>query len=261
MFRSRSLTDCEHVKFVEIPNVDYWGFDLNGTGSLLLGSCKELCLEDPCCHAFVYRQNGAGTCYTRGILFNRYRSPGFHGSVFLKLPMNLSASESGLLILEDAKCGSPSRLPLRTHIIWRHRLSSGGSLILNLKKATKNFKVELGRGGSGAVYKGDLADGRAIAGSRLSSWVVDDDGECDHEQELQLGVFVRMVKTNIQSGELYWVEKIVDPRLEGKFSRNKAVTLIEIGLSCVEQDRSRRPTMASVVKTLLDCEDETTVLT
>ncbi|XP_059305519.1 putative receptor protein kinase ZmPK1 [Lycium ferocissimum] len=474
-FSSRSLINPKHVKFVEIPNVDYWGFDLNFTSPFSLESCRTLCLDDPRCRAFVYRRNGEGTCYTKGTLFNGYRSPGFPGSVFLKVPLNLSASESGPLILEDAKCGltpenflfgSPSMYVMdfkKVKWIYLYLFCStlGGIEILffvlgwwalfskhgipasiedgykmvsstqfrrftytELKKATKNFKVELGRGGSGAVYKGDLADGRAVAvkklandqfqeeffaemttigrinhmnlvrmwgfcsegrhqllvyeyienssldrhlfntdslgweqrfgvalgtakglaylhheclewvihcdvkpenilldgelepkiadfglakisqrggpgseftkirgtkgymapewalnqpitakvdvyafgivilemikGSRLSSWVVDN-GECDHEQESQLGKFVRMVKRKIQSGDDSWVEKIVDPRLEGKFSKNQAVTLIEIGLSCVEQGRNKRPTMGSVVQTLLDCKDDTTL--
>ncbi|XP_059305520.1 putative receptor protein kinase ZmPK1 [Lycium ferocissimum] len=478
-FSLRSLINPKHVKFVEIPNVDYWGFDLNFSRSLSLESCRELCLEDPSCLAFVYRRNGEGTCFTKGILFNGYRSPGFPGNLFLKVPMNLSASESGLLILDEGiKCGSspedvlfgsPSMYVMnfkKVKWIYLYLFCStlGGIEILffvlgwwalfskhgvpasiedgykmvsstqfrrftytELKKATKNFKVELGRGSSGAVYKGDLADGRAVAvkklandqfqeeffaemttigrinhmnlvrmwgfcsegrhqllvyeyienssldrhlfntdflgweqrfgvalgtakglaylhheclewvihcdvkpenilldgelepkiadfglaklsqrggpgseftkirgtkgymapewalnqpitakvdvyafgivifemvkGSRLSSWVVDDDGECDHEQESQLGKFVGIVKRKIQSREDSWVDKIVDPRLEGKFGKNQAVTLIEIGISCVEQDRNKRPTMAEVVQTLLDCEDEITVLT
>ncbi|KAK4342846.1 hypothetical protein RND71_038662 [Anisodus tanguticus] len=168
MFRSRSLFDREHVKFVEIPNVDYWSFDLNATF-----------------RRFTYTE---------------------------------------------------------------------------LKKATKNFKVELGRGGSGAVYERVLADGRAVAVKKLAN---------DHFQKEFLAEMTTigrinhmhlvrmMVKRKIQSGEDSWVEKIVDPRLEGKFSKNQAITLIEIGLSCVEQDRNKRPTMASVVQTLLDCEDIT----
>ncbi|XP_059305523.1 putative receptor protein kinase ZmPK1 [Lycium ferocissimum] len=478
VFSSRSLINPKHVKFVEVPNVDYWGFDLNYSRPFSLESCRTLCLEDPSCRAFVYRLNGEGTCYTKRTLFNGYQSPGFPGSVFLKVPMNLNASASGLLILDEGtKCGSspedvlfgsPSMYVMdfkKMKWIYLYVFCStlGGIEILyfvlgwwvlfskhgipasieeaykmvsstqfrrftysELKKTTKNFKVELGRGGSGAVYKGVLADGRAVAvkklandqfqeeffaematigrinhmnlvrmwgfcserrhqilvyeyienssldrhlfntdflgweqrfgvalgtakglaylhheclewvihcdvkpenllldgelepkiadfglaklsqrggpgsyftkicgtkgymapewalnqpitakvdvyafgivilemvkGSRLSSWVVDD-GECDHEQDSQLGKFDRMVKRKIQSGEHSWVEKIVDPRLEGKFSKNQAVTLIEIGLSCVEQDRNKRPTMAEVVQTLLDCEDETTLLT
>ncbi|CAN4116026.1 unnamed protein product [Withania somnifera] len=478
-FSSRSLESRQLVKFMEIPNVDYWGFDLNATTPLSMESCRELCLGDPSCRAFVYRLTGEGSCYTKGILFNGYRSPGFPGSVFFKLPVNLSVSESGPLILEgtDAKCGSSPENVLfgspsmyifdfkKVKWIYLYLFCSalGGIEILffvlgwwalfskhgipasiedgykmvsstqfrrftftELKKATKNFKAELGRGGSGAVYKGVLADGRAIAvkklanefqeefwaemttigrinhmnlvrmwgfcsegrhqllvyeyienssldkhlfredllgweqrfavalgtakglaylhheclewvihcdvkpenilldgelepkiadfglaklsqrggpgsdftkirgtkgymapewalnqpitakvdvyaygivilemvmGNRLSRWVVDD-GESDHEQDSQLGNLVRMVKRKTESGDDHsWVEKIVDPRLEGKFSRNQVVTLIEIGLSCVEQDRNKRPTMASVVQTLLDCEDETTLIT
>lgn len=476
-FSRRSLSR-EHVKFVEIPNVDYWGFDLNFTSSMSLESCRTLCLDDPRCRAFVYRRNGEGTCFTKGMLFNGYRSPGFPGTAFFKVPKNLSGSESGFLNLEstEAKCGpspedilfgTPSMYELdfkkvKWIYLYLFSFTLGGIEILfivlgwwalfskhgipasieegykmvsstqfrrftytELKKATKNFKVELGRGGSGAVYKGVLADGRLVAikrlanefqeefwaemttigrinhmnlvrmwgfcsegrhqllvyeyvenssldrhlfkldilgwkqrfsvalgtakglaylhheclewvihcdvkpenilldselepkiadfglaklsqrggagsdftkirgtkgymapewalnqpitakvdvyafgivileivkGSRLSSWVVDDD-EFDHEHESQLRKFVRIVKRKIQSGEDSWVDKIVDQRLEGNFNKKQAVTLIEIGLSCVEQDRNKRPKMASVVQTLLECEDETTILT
>ncbi|PKI18382.1 hypothetical protein CRG98_049344, partial [Punica granatum] len=36
-----------------------------------------------------------------------------------------------------------------------------------LKIATRNFREEIGRGGSGIVYKGNLGDGREVAVKRL----------------------------------------------------------------------------------------------
>lgn len=49
----------------------------------------------------------------------------------------------------------------------------------------------------------------------------------------------------------------MDPRLKGQFRRRQAATMVEIGISCLEEDRSKRPTMASVLQLLLEyCEDE-----
>lgn len=56
-------------------------------------------------------------------------------------------------------------------------------------------------------------------------------------------------------GEQSWLEETVDPRLQGNYSKNYAKTLVEIGLSCVVEDRKRRPNMAAVVQAPLDCED------
>uniref|UniRef100_A0A166AR69 Serine-threonine/tyrosine-protein kinase catalytic domain-containing protein n=1 Tax=Daucus carota subsp. sativus TaxID=79200 RepID=A0A166AR69_DAUCS len=89
--------------------------------------------------------------------------------------------------------------------------------------------------GFGAVYMGVLADDRV---------------------EVELTKFVRVMKSRILDLEEPWPEDIIDPRLQGKFNKNQAAVLIEIGLACVEEDRTRRPTMDSVVQTLLKYEDK-----
>ncbi|XP_031126960.1 putative receptor protein kinase ZmPK1 [Ipomoea triloba] len=464
------------VKFLEIPHVDYWGFDLNYTQPFSLEDCRKLCLEDRRCVAFSYRRNGEGKCFTKSTLFNGYRSPDFPGSIFIKLPRDLAlpVPESGIVILnrsnlvctEDAAeilVGSPSMYeekPKRFRWIYLYSFCSAFGVIellvfllgwwalfskhgipasiengycvlssqfrrftyAELKKATKNFKVELGRGGSGAVYKGVLVDGRAVAvkrlgdefqgeeqfwaemttigkinhmnlvrmwgfcaegkhrllvyeyvqnssldnhiytsnflgwkerfevalgtakglaylhheclewvihcdvkpenilltgdlepkiadfglaklsqrgdpgsyftkirgtkgymapewalnqpitakvdvygygivilemvkGNRLSGWVVEESG---YQQETDIKKIFWSIKQKFLLKDESWVDDVVDKRLEGKFCRNQAKTLIKVGLACVEEDRNMRPTMASVVQTLLDCEDEKT---
>ncbi|KAK6146883.1 hypothetical protein DH2020_017795 [Rehmannia glutinosa] len=96
-----------------------------------------------------------------------------------------------------------------------------------------------------------------VRGIRLCNWVVEEDD--DDKQESALTNFVRNAREKMERGSSSWVESVVDLRLEGNFSRNQAMILIRTGISCVEEARNKRPTMASVVQTLLECEDETEI--
>ncbi|XP_023734597.1 putative receptor protein kinase ZmPK1 [Lactuca sativa] len=90
-------------------------------------------------------------------------------------------------------------------------------------------------------------------GIRLSNMIMQE-GE---KEESELMRFVRITKTKLQGEEMEsWIEEMIDSRLGGLFSRKQAVKLVEIGVSCVEEDRNKRPTMGSVVQVLIDCESE-----
>ncbi|CAB4310532.1 unnamed protein product [Prunus armeniaca] len=91
-----------------------------------------------------------------------------------------------------------------------------------------------------------------LKGIRLSNPVV----ENSEEEEAELKRFVKVAKRKIQCGEDRWIEDMLDSRLEGQFSRNQAAKMVEIGISCVEEDRNKRPKMDSVVQMLLECEEE-----
>ncbi|KAI3507433.1 hypothetical protein L1887_22419 [Cichorium endivia] len=90
-------------------------------------------------------------------------------------------------------------------------------------------------------------------GIRLSNIVVQE-GEAE---ESELMRFVKVMKMKLHKKEMEsWIEEIIDSRLGGLFSRKQAAKLVEVGLSCVEEDRNKRPTMGSVVQVLIDCESE-----
>ncbi|KAK0585419.1 hypothetical protein LWI29_028207 [Acer saccharum] len=319
-------TCSKQVKFIKLPHVDFYGNDLNFSRYVSLGSCMKLCLDDCRCEAFSYRITGKGRCYTKSVLFNGLNTPNFPGTIYLKLPLNVEASEPTSLVGTDLVCPSSVTKVVKgtssmydtavKRIRWAYLygfaiaigaieviffvagwwflfrkhdvpslLEDGYRVIssqfrrysyVELKKATKNFKEEVGRGGSGAVYKGVLEDEREVAvkrlgdiyqgeevfwaelvkGIRLSSWVVGD----GDEEETELKRFVRVVKTKIQCEEDSWIEDIADPRMNGKFSKNQVAALVGIGISCVEGDRSMRPTMDSVVQALLGCKAEPEVV-
>ncbi|KAL2533789.1 G-type lectin S-receptor-like serine/threonine-protein kinase [Abeliophyllum distichum] len=469
---NETLLHSQQVKFMEIPHVDFYGFDLNWTSPITLEACRDMCLKDFRCLAFSYRILGQGFCYVKSALLNGYESPDFPASIYIKVPSSVQPPNPSSLFESGTMCGyaEPERIvgspsmydftPKRVKWIYIYSFCAalGGLELMiivlgwwflfrkhgvpasveagyrmissnfkryayaELKKATTNFKTELGRGGSGTVYIGVLSDGREVAvkklgdvfqvqdeysteistigkinhmnlvrmwgfcsegrhrllvyeyienssldkhlfnsnfltwkqrfavalgtakglaylhheclewvihcdvkpenilldgefqpkiadfglaklsqrggpgseftrirgtkgymapewalnhpitakvdvygygvvilemvrGIRLSNWDVDD----DYKNEAALTSFVRTVKKKIERGNSSWVESFVDPRLEGKFSRKQAETLVQIGLSCVEEDRNKRPTMASVVQTLLECEDDTEI--
>ncbi|KAK2657764.1 hypothetical protein Ddye_010816 [Dipteronia dyeriana] len=469
---NRTCSNTQQVKFIKLPHVDYYGYDLNFTRSASLDSCMKLCLDDCRCEAFSYRLTGEGLCFTKSVLFNGLNTPNFPGSIYLKLPANLEVSEPTSLDGIDLVCrpnvskiviGSSSMYEtavkrVRWVYLYGFAIAIGAIEVIffvsgwwflfrkhddpslledgyrvissqfrrysykELKKATTNFKEEVGRGGSGAVYKGVLEDERDVAvkrlgdiyqgeevfwaevstigkiyhmnlvrmwgfcsedkhrlliyeyvknqsldrhlfssdflgwkerfkvalgtakglaylhheclewvihcdvkpenilldgefeakiadfglaklsqrgskssefsrirgtkgymapewalnlpitakvdvysygvvilemvkGIRLSGWVVGD----GDEEETELKRFVRVVKTKIQCEEDSWMEDIADPRMNGKFIKNQVATLVRIGISCVEGDRNKRPTMDSVVQSLLECEAESEV--
>ncbi|KAK2972289.1 hypothetical protein RJ640_014347 [Escallonia rubra] len=73
------------------------------------------------------------------------------------------------------------------------------------------------------------------------------------EQEVELIRLVGIVKMKIRRKEECWMEDIVDPRLNGEFNGNQAAALVEMRFACMEEDRSKRPTMDAIVQVLLEC--------
>ncbi|CAM8994506.1 unnamed protein product [Rhodiola kirilowii] len=102
------------------------------------------------------------------------------------------------------------------------------------------------------VYSYGVVILELVRGIRLSSWVLVGDGNV---QEAEMTRFVREAKLQIKAEENdSWVKEVLDPQLHGQFNIKQAVRMVEIGISCVEEDSTKRPTMDAVVRLLLTCE-------
>ncbi|KAM1798750.1 hypothetical protein ACFX12_032787 [Malus domestica] len=82
----------QQVKFVQIKQMDFYGYYLNYSEPISLKNCNNLYLDDFRCEAFSYRKTGEGKCYTNSALFKGHMSPNFPGSIYIRLPLSVETS-------------------------------------------------------------------------------------------------------------------------------------------------------------------------
>ncbi|GAU27628.1 hypothetical protein TSUD_125740 [Trifolium subterraneum] len=139
-----------------------------------------------------------------------------------------------------------------------------------LKKATKGFSQEIGRGAGGIVYKGVLSDTRVAAIKRLH-----DANQGESEFLAEVSIIGRLNHMNLIGMWGYcaegkhrekrrkglevgcWVEQIVDPKLGSNYDVKRMETLANVALDCVVEEKDVRPTMSQVVERLLSHEHVT----
>uniref|UniRef100_A0A0E0DXL5 Receptor-like serine/threonine-protein kinase n=1 Tax=Oryza meridionalis TaxID=40149 RepID=A0A0E0DXL5_9ORYZ len=85
-----------------------------------------------------------------------------------------------------------------------------------------------------------------VKGIRVSRWMIE--GE-----KVELGVkrTADILKEKLVNEDQSWLLEFVDGRLEGEFNYLQAVKMLKIAVSCVEEERSQRPSMSQVVQNLL----------
>uniref|UniRef100_A0A0D9WRU9 Receptor-like serine/threonine-protein kinase n=1 Tax=Leersia perrieri TaxID=77586 RepID=A0A0D9WRU9_9ORYZ len=99
-----------------------------------------------------------------------------------------------------------------------------------------------------------------LKGSRVSEWAKIEDEEDEVEKVLQRAVRMLAVNVKLQEGrEQSWIIDFIDCRLNGRFSYLQARTMIKLAISCIEEDRGKRPTMENVAQMLLSVDEESIV--
>ncbi|KAJ6699541.1 G-TYPE LECTIN S-RECEPTOR-LIKE SERINE/THREONINE-PROTEIN KINASE SD2-5 [Salix purpurea] len=250
------LFQSQRVKFVELPQPIH--FDRRLQGSMRGGIIGV--------KLFNYPLTGERRCYTKSELFNGYHSPGFEGKIYLKLPVTVETSQLAILNGTDPNCQSdgsetvivsPSTYNISTkRMRWVYLYAFASAIgFIELLFVVSGWWFLFRKHGVPALAE----DGyhvygvvilELVKGIPLSNW----DIEGGEEHESDLTGFVRMVESKTRRGEDSWIDEIVDPRLNEQFSRNQARTIVQLGISCVQEDRNKRPTMDLVVQALLECQ-------
>ncbi|TVU07954.1 hypothetical protein EJB05_41333, partial [Eragrostis curvula] len=92
-----------------------------------------------------------------------------------------------------------------------------------------------------------------LNGARVS----DMENSEDEEVEMVLGRMVRRLKEKLQldDTEESWITDFVDPRLNEQYNKLQAKTMMKLAVSCLEEDRGRRPTMEDVAQILVSVDE------
>ncbi|CAN6172667.1 unnamed protein product [Urochloa humidicola] len=101
--------------------------------------------------------------------------------------------------------------------------------------------------GKADVYSYGVVLLELVKGVRVSSWVV----ESEKQVEMSIRFFAEVLREKLARKVQSWLLEIVNCRLGGKFNYLQAAKVLKIAVSCVEEERSKRPSMSQVLETLL----------
>ncbi|KAG5408752.1 hypothetical protein IGI04_005071 [Brassica rapa subsp. trilocularis] len=114
----------------------------------------------------------------------------------------------------------------------------------DLEEATDGFRIQIGKGGSGSVFKGVLKDGSQVAVKRIEG---EEKGEREFRSEKKkLEYFPRIVNQKMRERK---VMEIVDERVEAG-DEGQVMKLVCVALWCLQEKAKNRPDMAMVIEML-----------
>ncbi|KAF7111857.1 hypothetical protein CFC21_111816 [Triticum aestivum] len=97
-----------------------------------------------------------------------------------------------------------------------------------------------------------------LMGARVSDWA----SNAGEEVEMVFGRVVRMLTANVmlQGSQHLWLFDFIDLRLNGQFDRLQARTMVNLAISCLEEDSRKRPTMENLVQMLVSVDEASGVM-
>ncbi|KAJ3680768.1 hypothetical protein LUZ60_015257 [Juncus effusus] len=102
------------------------------------------------------------------------------------------------------------------------------------------------------VYSYGVVLFEILTGTRVSDWVT----EKEVEVEMIFRQSITIIKERLKNKERVWLNDFVDSRLNGDFDGSQALVMVKLAVSCVEEERNKRPNMEDVVRMLQSYDDQ-----
>ncbi|KDP31587.1 hypothetical protein JCGZ_14812 [Jatropha curcas] len=202
--------------YVQLTHLEFNGYDFRFFPNYTLDMCKSRCSGRCDCKGFQFRfmkqgyPNDTPYCFMKSLLLNGHHSPNFVGDIYLKVPKispfdfhsieeinesnRLNCSGEVIKQLDRVYTKSKANETVRTH--QDSDSTTGQDFLQNatgfrrftydeLKKVTRGFSQEIGRGAGGIIYKGILSDQRVAAVKQLIN-EASDQGEAEFWAEVSI---------------------------------------------------------------------------
>uniref|UniRef100_A0A7N2RFB1 non-specific serine/threonine protein kinase n=1 Tax=Quercus lobata TaxID=97700 RepID=A0A7N2RFB1_QUELO len=149
--------------FLLLSHVEFYEYDFGFFPNYTFDQCTNVCLQACDCRAFQYTfrgDTGSWNCYPKTLLLNGYHSSDFIGDIYLRLPKSKYDSYVNHVEKFSLVCSNEAA-DKQGYVIAATGFKK--FTYTELKKATKGFIEETGRGAWGVVHKGVLSDKQVAA--------------------------------------------------------------------------------------------------
>ncbi|KAL5213541.1 hypothetical protein ABZP36_024388 [Zizania latifolia] len=137
------------------------------------------------------------------------------------------------------------------HLVYGNDVDDGDDIVIpglptrfthdEIEEITNSFRIKIGAGGFGAVYKGELPDGSAVAVKKIEG--VGMQGKRDSSRGARSVYFPLIALEGHEAGQY---AELADPRLEGRMVAGEVERVVKVALCCLHEDPQQRPSMAVV---------------